>query len=154
MYNRDDMICSFCVNDYHLAVMLMPYIYEEKNKGKKVVTFFEKDLTSIALKVFNTNENYWTNEEIFKSIDWSKIEFDKIAKKFENVKDDDIIVIAGKDVFIERMNKLLLNFHINFTILNCYNISDIAKNENFKITEYSKLLNTKGLKEIEKLDLV
>ena len=44
MYSQEDMICSFCVNDYHLAVMIVPYIYRVINEGKKVITFFDKDL--------------------------------------------------------------------------------------------------------------
>ena len=154
MYREEDMICSFCVNDYHLAVMIIPYIYEAINEGKKVITFFDRDLETISKKVIDTNQKFWENQECFEKIDFKKTRFDKLSEKFENVKDNDIAVIAGQDIFIERINKLLINFHTNFTIVNCFNVSDIAKNENFKITSYSKILNTKGLEKIEKLDLV
>lgn len=154
MYREEDMICSFCVNDYHLAVMLVPYIYEAINEGKNIITLFDRDLENISKRVINTNKKFWDNEKLLSKVDLNKTRFDKISEKFKNVQDGDIAIIAGKDIFIERMNKLLINFHTNFTILNCFNVSDIAKNENFKITDYAKILNTKGLEKIEKLDLV
>ena len=154
MYNQEDMICSFCVNDYHLAVMLVPYIYEAINGGKKVITFFDRSLEDIFKKVTLTNKKFWENQEVLKSIDLSKTRFDKLADKFENVQNNDIVIVAGNDDFIERINRLLINFHTNFTLINCFNISDVAKNENFKISNYSKILNTKGLEKIEKMDLV
>ena len=154
MYNQEDMICSFCVNDYHLAVMLVPYIYEAINGGKKVITFFDRSLEDIFKKVTLTNKKFWENQEVLKSIDLSKTRFDKLADKFENVQNNDVVIVAGKDDFIERINRLLINFHTNFTLINCFNISDVAKNENFKISNYSKILNTKGLEKIEKMDLV
>ena len=148
------MICSFCVNDYHLAVILVPYIYKAINEEKRVVTFFDRDLEESFDKVINTNKMFWENYQIFKKVDLNKTRFDKLAEKFENVQDDDIVIVAGKDDFIERVNRLLINFHTNFTIVNCFNVSDIAKNENFKISEYAKILNTKGLEKIDKFDLV
>lgn len=154
MYNQEDMICSFCVNDYHLAVILVPYIYKAINEEKRVVTFFDRDLEESFDKVINTNKMFWENYQIFKKVDLNKTRFDKLAEKFENVQDDDIVIVAGKDDFIERVNRLLINFHTNFTIVNCFNVSDIAKNENFKISEYAKILNTKGLEKIDKFDLV
>lgn len=154
MYNQEDMICSFCVNDYHLAVILVPYIYKAINEEKRIVTFFDRDLEESFDKVINTNKMFWENYQIFKKVDLNKTRFDKLAEKFENVQDDDIVIVAGKDDFIERVNRLLINFHTNFTIVNCFNVSDIAKNENFKISEYAKILNTKGLEKIDKFDLV
>ena len=154
MYNQEDMICAFSVNDYHLAVMLMPYIYEAINEGKKVITFFDRSLKEVSQKVIVTNNKFWKNEEMLDQIDWDKTRFDKLAEKFENAQNNDIIIVAGKDDFIDRINRLVINFHTNFTLLNCFHVSDIAKNENFKISDYAKILNTKGLEKIEKFDLV
>lgn len=154
MYNQENKICSFCVNDYHLAVMLVPYIYEAINEGKKIITLFDRDLTETTNKVIATNKRFWENSSILEMVDWEKVRFDKLSKKFENAEDGDIVIVAGNDDFIERINRLLINFHIKFTIVNCFHISDIAKNENFKISDYKKILNTKGLEEIEKCDFV
>ncbi len=154
MYNQEDMICSFCVNDYHLAVMITPYIYEEINKGKKVITFLNRDLDEYFRKVIATNKKFWEEEKIFERVDMKKTRFDKISEKFENVQNDDVVIVAGDNEFIDRINRLLINFHTNFTLVNCFNVSDIIKNENFKVSDYSKILNTKGLEKIENADFV
>ena len=154
MYYQENRICSFCVNDYHLAVMLVPYIYEAVNERKKVITFFEKDLTDISTKVITTNKKFWNRMDIWENINWEKVQFNRLSQKLENVKEEDVLIVAGKEDFIERLNRLFINFHINFTIVNCFYISDIAKNENFKISDYTKILNTKGLEEIQKCDFV
>ena len=154
MYNQEGMICSFCVNDYHLAVMIIPYIYEIKNEGKKVITFFDRNLEDISKKVILTNKKFWEKSEIFDDIDWGKTRFDKLSEKFENVQDNDVIIVAGGDDYIDRINRLLINFHTNFTLVNCFNINDIIKKESFKISDYSKILNTKGLEKIKNEDFV
>lgn len=154
MYNKENMICSFCVNEYHLAVIIIPYIYNAMNEKKKIITFFDRGIRDISMKVINTNELFWKNKNVFSDINWDKVKFEKLAQKFENVQDNDIVIVAGKDDFIERINRLLINFHTNFTLVNCYNVKDIAKNDNFKISNYGKLLNTKGLVEIENINFV
>lgn len=154
MYTEENMICSFCVNDYHLSVILVEYIYEAINESKNVMTFLERDLSQICNKVIQTNSKFWENENIFEKIDFAKTRFDKLSEKFENAQEGDIAIIVGSEDFIDRLNRLLINFHTNFTIVNCFNISEVAKDENFKLTKYSKILDTKGLREIEKLDLI
>ena len=154
MYKRENMICSFCVNDYHLAVIIVPYIYKVINENKKVITFLDRDLEDISKRIIDTNEKFWKEKDKVKNVDFKKTKFDKLAEKFESVKDGDIIIVVGEEKFIERINRLIINFHTNFTIVNCFNISDIAKNENFKMSNYGKILNTKGLEKIQKLDFV
>ena len=112
MYSQEDMICSFCVNDYHLAVMIVPYIYRVINEGKKVITFFDKDLEEIINKVIITNKEFWENQKVFNEVDWKKTRFDKLSKKFENAQDEDVVIVAGKDDFIDRINRLLVKFPI------------------------------------------
>lgn len=154
MYNLDNKICAFNVNEFHLMTILMPYIYEAVNEEKKVITFFEKDLQKIYEKVLNTNSLFWKNREKLDEIDWNKLEIDRLAEKFNNTKDYDIVIIAGKEEFIKRLNRLILNFHTNFTIVNCFEIDDFDKDLENLLSEYGKVLNTKGVTEIKKIDFV
>ena len=108
----------------------------------------------ITKKVVKTNKNFWMKEEIYHKVEWGKIRFDKLSKKFENVQDDDVVIVAGNEDFIDRIDRLLLNFHTNFTLVNCFEIEMTYSNLDLKIKEYGKLLDTKGLKEIKKLDFV
>ena len=154
MYNKDDMICSFCVNDYHLSVILVQYIYDTINEEKNIITFFDRDYEDIVNKVIITNEKYWKSDSKFKKIDWKKTRFDLLSKKFENSKDGDLVIVSGTEDYIERINRLLINFHTNFTIINCYYIEDIARKDYFNISNYGKILNTKGLQENKEINFV
>ncbi len=154
MYNLENKICGFNVNEFHLVTMLMPYIYEVVNEGKKVITFFEKDVEEIYKKVLNINSVYWKNKEKLNTVDWKKINIDKLSEKFSDVNDNDVIVIAGKKNFIEKINTLVLNFHTNFTLVNCYEIDDFNENLENIIKSYSKILCTNGIREIKELYLI
>ncbi len=37
-------VCSFCINDWHLATMLLPHINKAINKNENIQTIFEKSL--------------------------------------------------------------------------------------------------------------
>ena len=154
MYNREDMICSFGVNDYHIAVIITPYIYEAINAHKNVVTFFDRNFEDIVNKVIQTNEKLWRDNEFFNSIDWKKLMFEKLGEKFENAKDSDVVIVVGKMEFVERINRLLINFHTKFTIVNCFYIEDIFKSDTFSTSKYGKILNTNGLQDNKKIDYV
>ena len=101
-----------------------------------------------------TSKRFWQNEKIYQKVEWSKTRFDKLAEKFENVQDNDVVIVAGSEDFIDRINRLLINFHTNFTLVDCFNIHDIAKDKNFRISDFSQILNTKGLEKIEDFNLV
>lgn len=154
MYSLENKICSFNVNEYHLTTILMPYIYEAINEGKNIITFFEKDLRDVSKKVLNTNSIFWKNKEVFDSIEWKKLQIDKISEKFKFAEENDIVIVAGKEEFIEKINRLVLNFHTNFTLVNCFEINELNKNLEEQVKRYSKILNTKGLKEIKEVYLV
>lgn len=154
MYNFEDKICSFNVNEYHLVTMLMPYIYEEVNDNKNVITFFEKDLTNVYEKILNTNSLFWKNREVLDRIDWKKLEVKELSNKLDKCKNDDIIVVAGKEDFINRINRLILNFHTNFTLVNCFEIRSFEDDFEKIMNNHSKILSTKGIKEIEKANFV
>ena len=35
-------ICSFYISDWHLAVMILPYVKNEVENNKKIITFLEE----------------------------------------------------------------------------------------------------------------
>ena len=148
----EDKICGFNVNEFHLVTMIMPYIYEEMNEGKKIATFWEKDLNNIYEKLVNINELYWKNKEKFDKIDWGKIEVEKLSEKF--VEESDIVIIAGSRKFIDRINSLVLNFHTNFTLVNCFEIDDFNNDLENITKNYNKILCTSGVRETKELYLV
>ena len=143
----ENKICGFNVNEFHLVTMIMPYIYEKVNEGKVVSTFFEKDV-----KVLNINEVFWKNKEKLDKIDWNKTNSNNLPEKFE--KEADIVIVAGKKEYIDKINSLVINFHTKFTLVNCFEIDDFNNNLESIIKNYDKILCTKGIREIKELYLV
>ena len=92
--------------------------------------------------------------KVFDSIEWKKLQVDKISEKFKFAEENDIVIVAGKEEFVEKINRLVLNFHTNFTLVNCFEINELNKNLEEQVKKYSKILNTKGLKEIKEVYLV
>lgn len=152
MYNLENKICCFNVNEYHLVTILMPYIYEEINENRNVITFFEKDLTNVYEKVLNTNTLFWKNRIMLDKIDWKKLQIENLSSKFNDCNDNDIVIIAGKEDFIERINRLIINFHTNFTLVNCFEIENFEENFQKIINNHSKILSTKGVKKLEEVN--
>ena len=148
----ENKICGFNVNEFHLVTMIMPYIYEKINEEKTISTFFEKDVQEIYNKVLNINEKFWKNKEKLDEIDWKKTEINNISEKFNS--EVDIVIVAGKKDFIDKINCLVVNFHTKFTLVNCYEIDDFNKNLENIVKKYDKILCTKGVREIKELYMV
>ncbi len=148
----ENKICGFNVNEFHLVTMIMPYIYEKINEEKTISTFFEKDVQEIYNKVLNINEKFWKNKEKLDEIDWKKTEINNISEKFNS--EVDIVIVAGRKDFIDKINRLVINFHTKFTLVNCFEIDDFNKNLENIVKKYDKVLCTKGVREIKELYMV
>lgn len=71
VYTNDNIkkICNFYVSDWHLAVMLLPYINKEINKGTKITTVFQNNMrNNIETLVRKLNLK---NEKEILQIDWN-----------------------------------------------------------------------------------
>ena len=154
MYNLENKICSFHVNDYHLVTILMPYIYEATKEEKHIITFFENDLSSIYEKVLNTNKDFWDNKEQFNKVEWKNLKEGEEYAKTKTAENGTIAIVSGSKEFVEKINKVLFDVHTNFTLVNCFEVGVLNKDEDIKIEEYEKMLNTKGLVDIKKMNLV
>ena len=140
---KSEMICGFYISEPHLTAILIPYIYKQLKDGKKIETFFEEDLESILDSISLKNS---FNRDVFKGVDWKKLKQEELSKKFEEEKD--IVLVAGKSNFINHINRLVLNFHTNFTLVNCFNVKELNQNISGIIEDYGKVLYTSGVEEV------
>lgn len=146
---KSEMICGFYISEPHLIAILIPYIYKQLKDGKKIETFFEEDLEDIFNSI-NLKNSF--NRDVFKHVDWKKLKQEELSKKFEE--DKDIILVAGKSNFINHINRLVLNFHTNFTLINCFNVKELNQNISGIIEEYGKVLYTSGIEEVGEIFMV
>ena len=61
-----------------------------------------------------------------------------------------IIIIAGENKFIEKVNSLLKNINENFILINCFNIFKNEKRISEIMQEYNNILTTQGIEKIKK----
>lgn len=138
-----DKVCCFYASGEHLMSILLPYINEKLEENQNIVTILEEDIGKSAQalrKIFNfTNEN------------WIKI--DEILKRRENVFkennfEDSIVIIVGKNSFLEEEKKEIRKAKI---VICCYELMQgLDKVENI-LEESEKILTTKGLKETSEM---
>ena len=134
--------CCFYVSDFHLEMILLPYIKNNINKCK-IVIFTEDNLKdSVKILLERTNFNNEDKNKIL-SLNWNnkvteEITYEKLEKS--------IVIVNGGIEYIEKMNKNIKKLNLkDIKIIDCYNIS---KNniELEKLQEkYDEVLNTKSM---------
>lgn len=140
-------ICSFYASEWHLVTMLLPKLDQKINKGVKVTTILEKDLTK-EMETLLTKLHLDDKKEII-NIGWQKSNLEDIKQAVQN---NDCIIINGTKEFIEKAreeieNNLLENKIIE--IIDCYDIEDCKYGIKDILDKHDKILNTSGEKNKE-----
>ena len=96
--------CCFYVSNFHLEMILLPFI-KNKLKNSKITIVTEEDLSSsIEVLIKKVNLNGDEKKEILK-LDWNK----KVLKIDKNEKREKIFIINGSKIFIDEIHKKLEN---------------------------------------------
>ena len=157
-------ICSFCVSNWHLVTMLMPYI-SKKIEKENVVMLMEYDMSDIS-KQFLAHISL--NDELKVRI--NNLKWQKTFCKYSEVKEilnssikerkDMNFIVFGTEEYINKMNdninkwmkghkKELENLFVQ--IIDAYEVMQFNNNLNDILDSHDKLLNTSGEKEIEEV---
>ena len=137
--------CLFCASDYHLEMILLPYI-KERMDSSNIIIITENNLED-SIKVLLTKVNLdEKDKEKIKSLNWKKTDDFKI-EEINNMKDKNInIIINGSSNYIESVNKKIKEvLRRDIEIVDCIHIYD----SDIEITEiskkYEKILNTQKI---------
>ncbi|MCI8486646.1 MAG: hypothetical protein HFJ20_06200 [Clostridia bacterium] len=158
-YTNDNIkkFCNFYVSDWHLAVMLLPYINREINEGVKITTILEKDMkNNIETLIGRLNLK---NEDEILNINWNDNN-NNIEKYIQNNLDDkkqNLFIINGNKDYIENTNEKLFNCIKEkgvqrkfIKIVDCYEIGKDDEKMYDIIKMHDGILNTSGEYEIKK----
>lgn len=135
-------MCLFCASEYHLEMILMPYLNKNLDKTKFVI--LTEDNLEATVKVVLKKLNI--TDELKKKIwnlNWKNRSLNEVS---EFIDCNTTLIINGKKDFIENINKELNeNFQQSMKIINCFHVSeqDIDIEEISK--EYSCILNTEKM---------
>lgn len=135
--------CSFYVSEYHLLTILLPYINEKISDSQNVEIILEDDMLDYVKKYLKRNEIYNISKII--KLGWKKTKKEEVEIK----KDSDVVVVVGKENFIQFVNEINEGNENIKEIINCYNI-EALNNLNEVVKEHKFVLKTSGLCEIKK----
>ena len=161
VYTNDNIkkICNFYVSDWHLAVMLLPYINKEINKGTKITTVFQNNMrNNIETLVRKLNLK---NEKEILQIDWNT-KNNSILERYvkENLSggEENLFIINGDKEYVEKSNEKVIEYigknktKKNFIkIVDCYEVEQNEEKMYNIIKIHDCVLNTSGEHNIEKI---
>ena len=137
--------CLFCASDYHLEMILLPYI-KEKIDNSNIIIFTENDLEesiNILLTKINLNEKY---KDKIKRLNW-KHTYDLYMDGINKEKNKNLyIIINGSYNYIKLVNKKIKEeLKRNVEIVDCIHVgnSDLDITEISK--EYESIINTQKI---------
>lgn len=117
---KTERTCLFYASEYHLEMILLPYIRNKMNK-KKIIIFTETNLEK-TLDILLTRINLKEEEkEKIKNINWKnedKVKFEEL----ENTKEA-CAIIKGSLKYIEQINKKIKNCR-NIEVIDCFYIEE------------------------------
>ena len=127
-----EKLCCFYVSEFHLEMILLPYI-NKKIKEKEEITIITEIKLRESLEILISKINL--KEEEKNQI--LELEWDGEEKNKENSN----IIIIGSEKFIKEKNEKIKNAE---TIVDCYNFDEIKDKINDITSEYKNSLNTLG----------
>lgn len=144
-------MCSFYVNDWHLTVMMLPYINGKLQENEKVTIISEENLLNninTILERTNIKEEY---KKQIQTIGWEKTSKKEIKNKIQEQENGNNIIIIGKEDYIENTNKIIENKvktgEVN--VIDCYEVMEFNNNMENILKNHEKIINTSGEKTVE-----
>ena len=139
--NKVEKLCCFYVSDFHLEMILLPYI--NKKIDEKIVIKTEKDLKdTVESLVSKMNLDIEKKEKIL-SLGWD-------GQNNKEIEDTSNIIIIGNQKYINNINSEIKERNIkDITIIDCYNFEDTKDEMDNIISNYRMNLNTTGLENMK-----
>lgn len=129
---RKEKTCCFYVSDFHLEMILVPYINEKIDENITILT--EKKLSEtlkILISKMNLKEE---NKQKILKLGWDGE---------EEIKENSNIIIIGSKEFIKNKNQELENKNV-LSVLDCYDFEEEKDDMENIVKQYQNILNTIG----------
>ena len=138
-----EKMCSFYVSEYHLEMILVPFINKKIEEKENVIINTEynlEDSLEVLLSKMNLKKE---NKEKILNLGWN-VDSDK------EIKDKSNVIIIGNKNYIDDVNgKILQNDIDNVTIVDCYNIEEMKSDISNVVNNYDCNLNTTGFEKMK-----
>lgn len=135
-------ICDFYVSEYHLEIMLLPYISKKIDNEENITIITEIDLEStlnVVIERINLDKD---KKEKIKKIGWN-------IQNIENIIPNTNVILIGSKKFInEKVFELKERQVENLEIIACYNYNEVKNDMKEIVSKYDGMLNTLGINKI------
>lgn len=135
-------ICNFYVSEYHLEIMLLPYISKKIDNEENITIITEIDLEStlnVVIERINLDKD---KKEKIKKIGWN-------IQNIENIIPNTNVILIGSKKFInEKVLELKERQVENLEIIACYNYNEVKNDMKEIVSKYDGMLNTLGINKI------
>lgn len=134
--------CCFYVSDFHLEMILLPYIKDNIDKTKFII-FTEKDLSE-SMKILLDRTNLDCDEKnTILGLDWNHKEITDISHYGFN---HYTIIINGSNDYILKTNEIIRKMgYPKINIIDCYSMDEKSLQVMQIKEKYNGILNTKKL---------
>lgn len=125
-------MCSFYASDFHLEMIILPYI-EEKIKENKEIRIITENSLEESMNILLSKMNLKNKDEIL-NIDWKN-------SNINNINDNTVLIINGTEKFIKEKNEEvnLNNKHIE--IVNCFRFEEVKDKIKDIVNEHKDVIN-------------
>ena len=135
-------ICNFYVSEYHLEIMLLPYISKKIDNEENITIITEIDLEStlnVVIERINLDKD---KKEKIKKIGWN-------IQNIENIIPNTNVILIGSKKFInEKVFELKERQVENLEIIACYNYNEVKNDMKEIVSKSDGMLNTLGINKI------
>lgn len=147
---NEEKLCSFYASDFHLEMIVLPYINKKLEENKKVVILTEENLKDSATILINKINLEEKRKRKLLEINWENNYNEKIEYLCKCTNKELCIIVAGKEEYMKKINNILENMMSKnqVDIVNCFKIDDIKNHMQYIIAKHSKVLNTSGIQKI------
>lgn len=134
-----EKICNFYVSDFHLEMILLPYLNQKLKEEEPVTIISEKNLNqSIKELISKVNLDNEAKNNIL-NLKWDSAEIKEIQNNSN-------VVLIGTKNFIEQKKNKLIDMDVeNLKIIDCYNLQEVEKDVQKIVLTHDKNLNTLGI---------
>ena len=133
-----EKVYSSYVSEYHLEMILVPFINSKIEEKENVVIETEYDMNETLNTLITKLKLKEENKEKILRLGWNK--------KENNIESKDNVIIIGNKDYIENTNRRIMQKNIeDLTIVDCYKFEDICNNMSEVADKYDFNLNTNGL---------
>ena len=143
-----EKICSFYASDYHLEMIMIPYINKKIEEKANVAIITERSLTNTVKDVISKINLQEKRKKEILNINWENNKVEAI-NKMKNSKELSVFIVGSLD-YLKSINEKISNikFEGKIKLINCYSIDDAKERMTDIISCHTKVLNTTEEKEI------